>query len=49
MAIFHTDSPISGTKENPDQLNRTSFAHRIGEALKLRAESSPLVVSLEGP
>jgi hypothetical protein len=49
MAIFHTDSPISGTKENPDQLNRTSFSHRIGEALKLKAESSPLVVSLEGP
>ena len=49
MAIFHTDSPISGTKENPDQLNRTSFSQRIGEALKLRADSSPLVVSLEGP
>lgn len=49
MAIFHTDSPISGNKEDPDQLNRTSFAQRIGEALKLWAESSPLVVSLEGP
>jgi ABC-type branched-subunit amino acid transport system ATPase component len=49
MSIFHTDSPISGTKENPDRLNRTTFAERIGEALKLRAESSPLVVSLEGP
>ncbi len=49
MAIFHTDSPISGTEESPDHLNRTAFAHRIGEALKLRAESSPLVVSLEGP
>jgi predicted KAP-like P-loop ATPase len=49
MAIFHTDSPISGAKEDPDQLNRASFAQRIGEALKLRAESSPLVVSLEGP
>ena len=49
MSIFHTDSPISGTKENPDRLNRTMFAERIGEALKLRAESSPLVVSLEGP
>lgn len=49
MTIFHTDSPISGNKENPDKLNRSSFANRIGEALKLRAESSPLVVSLEGP
>lgn len=49
MAIFHTDSPISGIPKNPDQLNRTSFAHRIGHALKLRAESNPLVVSLEGP
>jgi predicted KAP-like P-loop ATPase len=49
MSIFHTDSPISGTKKNPDKLNRTAFAERIGEALKLRAESSPLVVSLEGP
>jgi len=49
MSIFHTDFPISGAKENPDRLNRTSFAERIGEALKLKADSSPLVVSLEGP
>ncbi len=48
MPIFHTDSPISGTKESPDQLDRTLFAHRIGDALKLRPDSSPLVVSLEG-
>lgn len=49
MSIFHTDSPITGSKENPDKLNRTQFAERIGEALKLKAASSPLVVSLEGP
>lgn len=49
MNIFHTDSPITGAKENPDRLNRTLFAERIGEALKLKADSNPLVVSLEGP
>lgn len=47
MSIFHTDSPITGSSDNPDRLNRTIFAHRIAEALLLKAGSSPLVVSLE--
>jgi predicted KAP-like P-loop ATPase len=49
MSIFHTDSAITGTNEDPDRLNRTKFAEKIGEALILKAESRPLVVSLEGP
>lgn len=47
--MFHTDSPITGLADNPDKLNRTEFAKRIGKALLLKSHSEPLVVSLEGP
>ncbi|OQB75896.1 MAG: KAP family P-loop domain protein [Deltaproteobacteria bacterium ADurb.Bin135] len=45
--MFHTDSPITGSEDNPDRLNRTGFAHRIAEALLLKPGSGSLVVSLE--
>lgn len=49
MNTFHTDSPITGSAENPDRLNRTEFAHRIAKAMILKSGSGPLVVSLESP
>lgn len=49
MSTFHTDSPITGSKDSPDRLNRTGFAHRIAEGLLLKPGSGPLVVSLESP
>ncbi len=49
MSMFHTDSPITGSKDNPDKLNRSAFADHIAEVLLLRPGSGPLVVSLEGP
>lgn len=49
MSMFHTDSPITGSADSPDKLNRTVFAHRIAQALLLKPGSGPLVVSLESP
>ena len=46
MSAFHTDSPITGSEDSPDWLNRTGFAYRIAEALLLKPGSGPLVVSL---
>ena len=48
MTRFHTDSPITGEPGSEDQLNRTEFAKRVGQALLLAPDSSALVVSLEG-
>lgn len=49
MSTFHTDSPIRGSADSPDKLNRSAFAYRIAEALLLEPGSGPLVVSLESP
>jgi hypothetical protein len=49
MAVFHTDSPITGDEKKPDRLNRLAFARRVGDALRLSRDSNSLVVSLEGP
>ncbi len=48
MTRFHTDSPITGEPGSEDQLNRTEFAKRVGQALLLAPEWCALVVSLEG-
>jgi len=49
MSTFHTDSPITGSANSPDKLNRSDFAYRIAEALLLEPGAGPLVVSLESP
>ncbi|MFQ5923266.1 MAG: P-loop NTPase fold protein [Anaerolineales bacterium] len=48
MTRFHTDAPITGQPGSEDQLNRTEFAKRVGQALLLAPDSPALVVSLEG-
>ncbi len=48
MARFHTDAPITGKPGSADQLNRTEFAKRVGQALLLDPDSPALVASLEG-
>ncbi len=48
MTRFHTDAPITGEPGSEDQLNRTEFAKRVGQALLLAPDSPALVASLEG-
>lgn len=48
MSKYHNDQPIYGGIDDPDLLNRLSFANGLANVLLLNCEDECLTVSLEG-
>ncbi len=48
MGKYHNDQPINGGVNNPDLLNRESFANHLANILLLESDDDCLTVSLEG-
>ncbi len=47
MKNYHNDKPITGENENPDLLNRESFAENLANVLYTQSHSDCITVSLE--
>jgi len=48
MTHYHNDQPITGLMNEPDRLNRESFAKHLADILILEPQDECLTVSLEG-
>ena len=48
MSSYHNDQPITGTNEDPDRLNRESFAKHLTDILIIDPNDECLNISLEG-
>jgi len=48
MSSYHNDQPITGSSEEPDRLNRKSFAKHLTDILILDPSDECLTISLEG-
>lgn len=48
MSKYHNDQPIQGGAQDPDLLNRASFANHLANILLLESSDDCLTVSLEG-
>ena len=48
MSSYHNDQPITGSNEEPDGLNRKSFAEHLTDILIIDPNDECLTISLEG-